>query len=197
MMYRASPHSITKKSPAELMFNRNIRDKLPSMDQPIAIDEELSDRDREKKMKGKEYGDEKRHAKLNDVKEGDDVLLKRQVIPNKIATTFEPTVFKVMERKGSEVIVENTESGSTYRRNVAHTKKIGEHGTVRLTIRNRTNHDIIANISLLTFIPFQNPNEQPSPETTDMTTDEPSTGRPQRKRRAPARYDPSTKRQRS
>lgn len=131
MMYRSSPHSVTKKTPAELMFNRNIRDKLPSMDQPIETDQELRDRDKEMKMKGKTYADEKRRAKVNDVKEGDYVLLKRQVIPNKLATTFEPTVFKVIERKGSEVTVENVGSGSTYRRNVAHVKKTDEETTVR------------------------------------------------------------------
>lgn len=131
MMYRSSPHSVTKKTPAELMFNRNIRDKLPSMDQPIETDQELRDRDKEMKMKGKTYADEKRRAKVNDVKEGDYVLLKRQVIPNKLATTFEPTVFKVIERKGSEVTVENVGTGSTYRRNVAHFKKTDEETTVR------------------------------------------------------------------
>lgn len=101
------------------------------MDQPIETDQELRDRDKEMKMKGKTYADDKRRAKVNDVKEGDYVLLKRQVIPNKLATTFEPTVFKVIERKGSEVTVENVGSGSTYRRNVAHVKKTDEETTVR------------------------------------------------------------------
>lgn len=31
LMYRSSPHSTTLRAPAELMFNRNIRDKLPTL----------------------------------------------------------------------------------------------------------------------------------------------------------------------
>lgn len=46
LMYRSTPHSTTLKSPAELMFNRNIRDKLPCIHQQIERDEELHDRDK-------------------------------------------------------------------------------------------------------------------------------------------------------
>ncbi|XP_073814237.1 uncharacterized protein [Musca autumnalis] len=51
LMYRSTPHSTTLKSPAELMFNRKIRDKLPTITQPLEIDEELHDRDKEQKEK--------------------------------------------------------------------------------------------------------------------------------------------------
>lgn len=124
LMYRATPHSTTLKTPSELLFGWNIRDKLPSVYQPKEIDEELQDRDKETKEKGKRYADMKRHAKISDIKVGDKVLLKRQIQTNKLSTTFEPTTFKVVERKGSELLVENTETKTQYRRNVAHTKKI-------------------------------------------------------------------------
>lgn len=125
LMYRSTPHSTTSKTPAELMFNWNIRDKLPSIQQhSIDIDQALHDRDKEKKEKGKVYGDNRRNAKVSDIEVGDSVLLKRQVISNKLATTFEPTTFKVIERNGSEITVENIETGTTYKRNVAHVKKI-------------------------------------------------------------------------
>lgn len=124
LMYRSTPHSVTLKTPAELMFKRNIRDKLPVMKQRIEIDGELHDRDAEMKWKGKEYADRKRHAKNNDIEKGDEVVVKRQIITNKLATKFEPTVYKVTERKGSEVTVENEGTGTQYRRNVAHIKKI-------------------------------------------------------------------------
>lgn len=131
LMYRSSPHSTTLKAPAELMFNRNIRNKLPSIEQRIDnnIDGETRDRDAKMKQKGKDYADRKRHAKLNDVKEGDEVVAKRQIYTNKLATTFEPTVYKVVQRKGSEVTIENSGTGTQYRRNVAHIKKIPIHST--------------------------------------------------------------------
>lgn len=132
LMYRSSPHSTTKRSPAELMFNRKMRDKLPSMDRFTIGDDELRDKDKVMKQKGKIYADNKRNAKPNEIEVGDSVFLKRQVKPNKLATTFEPTEFKVVERKGSEVIVTNEATGTTYRRNVTHVKKVEKDIQVRL-----------------------------------------------------------------
>lgn len=123
-MYRATPHSVTLRTPAELMFNRNIRDKLPAIHQHRDPDDELRDRDAEMKSKGKEYADRKRHAKQSDVKEGDEVVAKRQVVTNKLATKFEPTVYTVVNRSGAEVTIENASTGSQYKRNVAHVKKL-------------------------------------------------------------------------
>lgn len=122
LMYRSTPHSVTLKSPAELMFNRKIRDKLPSMQQAIEPDS-----DKIMKEKGKEYADAKRHAKISDIKEGDEVLIKRQIISNKLATMFEPTVYKVVKRNGPDVAVKNTQTSTQYRRNIAHIKKFMSH----------------------------------------------------------------------
>lgn len=49
MLCRSTRHSTTLKSPAELMFNRNIRDKLPTIWQPLEDRDEVSDCDKEKK----------------------------------------------------------------------------------------------------------------------------------------------------
>lgn len=129
LMYRSSPHSTTLKTPAELMFNRNIRNKLPLFESKIeeSMDGEIRDKDAQMKQEGKDYADHKRHAKTNDVKEGDEVVAKRQIITNKLATTFEPTVYKVVNRKGSEVVIENPGTGTQYRRNVTHIKKLPSH----------------------------------------------------------------------
>lgn len=126
-MYRSSPHSITKKSPAEMMYGRVIRDKLPTMHQPLDTDEETRDTDRENKAKGKIYADKHRNAKPNDVKVGDIVLVKRQVVNNKLDSPFETTEYEVIKRSGSEVTVTSLATGSCYRRNVSHVKKIPAH----------------------------------------------------------------------
>lgn len=123
LMYRSTPHSTTLRSPAELMFNRKIRDKLPSMQEAAETNDELKDRDKIMKEKGKEYADAKRHAMQSDIVVGDEVLVKRQISSNKLATTFEPTIYKVVKRNGPDVTVENTESLTQYRRNIAHIKK--------------------------------------------------------------------------
>lgn len=124
LMYRSTPHSVTLKSPAELLFNRNIRDKLPTFNQAIENDGELHDRDKIAKDKGREYADNKRRAKQNEIKEGDEVIAMRTMQSNKLATRFEPTTYKVVERNGPEVIIENPETGVKYRRNVAQTKRV-------------------------------------------------------------------------
>lgn len=124
LMYRSTPHSTTLESPAKLMFGRNIRDKLPSIEQPLDADEAVKDRDLERKQKGKEYGDEIRHAKPNDIEEGDKVVIKRTVLSNKLQAKYEPTIYVVLKRMGSEVTVKSTETSKEYKRNVAHVKKI-------------------------------------------------------------------------
>lgn len=124
LMYRATPHSTTLKTPSELMFGRTIVDKLPHISQPLDFDEELHDRDKIQKEKGKEYTDRKRHAKENTIEPGDLVWLKPMYHINKLTANFEPVAYKVISRVGSEIEVENTSSGARYRRNVSHAKKI-------------------------------------------------------------------------
>ena len=52
MMYRSTPHSTTGVSPAELLFGRKIRTKLPQL-QEFTCDDEVRDCDNERKEKGK------------------------------------------------------------------------------------------------------------------------------------------------
>lgn len=51
------------------------------------------------------------------------VWLKNVVKTNKLAPVFEPTPFKVMDRRGTEIIVRNEETNAQYRRNVSHAIK--------------------------------------------------------------------------
>lgn len=62
IMYNSTPHSTTGKSPSELFFGRQNRDKIPSLDKIDCSgnDDEVRDRDRIQKEKGKEYGDKRR-----------------------------------------------------------------------------------------------------------------------------------------
>lgn len=92
LMYRSTKHSTTMMTPAEMMFNYNIRDKLPSIrETEIDNDKAVCDRDTDMKQKGKQYADMKRHAKPNKLQEGDDVVLKRQKLTNILSSTFEPS----------------------------------------------------------------------------------------------------------
>lgn len=109
-----------------MMFGRTNRDKLPAIDQPIGIerDDEVRDRDKQRKEKGKEYADEHRNAKPSEIKEGDEVWLKQVVQTNKLAPTFIPSAHKVVKRNGAELLVENMVTKQRYRRNVSHALKV-------------------------------------------------------------------------
>ncbi|XP_062704190.1 uncharacterized protein K02A2.6-like [Aedes albopictus] len=63
LTYRASNHSTTGRSPAEMMFGRRIRTKLPQLSNIRVDDEAARDRDAVQKEKGKEYSDSRRGAR--------------------------------------------------------------------------------------------------------------------------------------
>jgi len=52
MMYHSTQHSATGVSPAELLFGRRIRTKLPQLKE-FSIEDEVRDCDTERKEKGK------------------------------------------------------------------------------------------------------------------------------------------------
>ena len=119
VMYRSTPHSTTGVSPAELLFGRRIRTKLPHL-QEFSIDDEVRDRDSERKKKGKVYADCRRNACESEIQEGDKVLL-RQEKENKLSTPFKQSPFTVVQKNGNSVLVEA--DGVQYRQNVTHVKK--------------------------------------------------------------------------
>ncbi|KAL9967186.1 hypothetical protein ACROYT_G025364 [Oculina patagonica] len=119
VMYRSTPHSTTGVSPAELLFGRRMRTKLPQL-QEFSIEDEVRDHDSERKEKGKVYADSRRNACESEIQEGDKVLL-RQEKENKLSTPFKQSPFTVVQKNGNSVLVEA--DGVQYRRNVTHVKK--------------------------------------------------------------------------
>lgn len=98
-MYRATPHTVSDVSPAELLFGHRIRDKLPSIrDQEVR--QEVRDRDAEMKVKGIRAG-----VPHKDVTVGEEVLIKQ---PGTILTgaRFENDTGIVKEVKGPVVTVQ-------------------------------------------------------------------------------------------
>lgn len=112
------------KSPAKLMFGRNIRDKIPIIYQPIERDEGVADRDKQKKEEGKEYSDARRNPKESDIHIGDEVLVKRMRKMNDLDTAFTPTSHRVVQKNGPDTLVEDLSTNKLYRRNIVHLKKI-------------------------------------------------------------------------
>ena len=130
--YRSTPHTVTSLSPAELLMGRKLRDTLPqvkpSRDQATEAEWQILLRERyaRSKLREKEYADSKRHATTSDIAEGDMILL-RQNRENKLSPTFEPEPYRVVEKNGNAVIIENSSSQSKMR-NAGHMKKFVDPG---------------------------------------------------------------------
>lgn len=125
IMYNSTPHSVTGKTPAELFFRRKFRDKLPMIqDMTYTEDQEMRDRDKQQKEKGKEYTDKKRQALDYELEVGDKVYVKNMIRSNKLSSNYDPVPHTVESSKGGDVTVRNDETGQQIRRNVMHLKKI-------------------------------------------------------------------------
>ncbi len=125
MNYRATPHSTTMVPPAELLFKRNIKTKLPQV--PNARDKddaEVHMRDTNQKAKMKGYADARRHTKQSTLQVGDNVLVKQvKARPGQLQTPFGREPHIVVALKGSMVILKSP-TGKRFARNRAHVKKI-------------------------------------------------------------------------
>lgn len=126
MLYNSTPHSVTGKTPSELFFRRQNRDKIPMLRDinDRENDSEARDRDKWQKEKGKEYGDLKRRAKDSDIIEGDKVYVKEMEKTNKLSSNFNPTPHIVENAVGGDITVRNEETGQKLRTNIIHLKKV-------------------------------------------------------------------------
>ncbi|CAK1596248.1 unnamed protein product [Parnassius mnemosyne] len=126
MMYNSTPHPSTGKSPSELFYGRQFRDKLPFLTdlENSYDDQEIRDRNIERKDKSKLNEDRKRRAVDRELEIGDKVYVKNLIKENKLVSEFNPTPHTVISSKGSDINIKNDETGQEYRRNIVHLKKV-------------------------------------------------------------------------
>ncbi|XP_062538080.1 uncharacterized protein LOC134206392 [Armigeres subalbatus] len=122
-MYNTSPHSITDQPPMELMTGRPVKDLIPSFrtDANCNRNEDVREKDAIKKLQGKIYADEKRHAKPSEINVGDFVMLKNYET-GKLEPKFRLEKFTVVKKNGNDTVVVNGD-GVMYRRSVTHLRK--------------------------------------------------------------------------
>ena len=103
---RATPHTVTGRSPAELLFNRSIQTKLPRAlrESQGAEDKEIREKHMKEKEKQKIYYDKRNKTKEKKIKVGDEIMLQQQ--KTTLRSPFDPDTYKVKEIKGSSVVVE-------------------------------------------------------------------------------------------
>lgn len=121
LAYRTTEHAMTGKSPAELLFGRKLRTKLPDIGVEEKEDAELRSQDREKKEKMKEYADERRNARECNIGIGDQVLVTNLRKENKLTTTFGKDIYTVVGKKGNRLVVVDP-NGVRHSRNASQVK---------------------------------------------------------------------------
>ena len=130
--YRTTPPTVTGLSPTEFLMGQRLKDKLPKVSIPSEKitkahwQQLLCERDARGKLRQKEYADSKRSAQYSDIVEGDRILLNKSH-DNKLSSNFEPVPYKVVEKKGNAVLVDDQE-GNTQLRNASHMKKFLQPG---------------------------------------------------------------------
>lgn len=119
--YRISTHSTTGVSPAEALFQRQVRGKLPSLNNQPNRDaiKEAPHRDAQQKLKMKKYVDARFHARQPAINKGDYVLVK-QPKRNKLSSPFDPKPYCVTRVQGTKLTA--SRPGHTITRNVQHFK---------------------------------------------------------------------------
>ena len=98
--YRATPHASTGRSPAELLYNRKMKTRLPQFSKP-AHDPELRARDADAKARQKHYKDGKKTVRPHNITVGDSVLLRRKMTKTK--SCYDPDPFRVTHVHGTQI----------------------------------------------------------------------------------------------
>ena len=117
--YQTTPHTTTRYAPATLLFNREVRNKLPQLtpEEP-STSQKVRKNDQKAKTKMKENADIKRRASPSNLK----IVLVRQRKDNKFSTRFDSRPFEVVRKKGAMVTA--YQDGKYITRNISQFKVI-------------------------------------------------------------------------
>lgn len=98
--YRSTPHSTTDRAPAELLFNRKVNLRLPTVQKPTR-DPELREHVAKAKERQKAYKDAKSNVKPHNISVGDRVLLLQR--KTKANPQYDPMPYKVVKVIGTQI----------------------------------------------------------------------------------------------
>ena len=107
--YRTTPHTVTKVSPATLMFGRQISNDLPDIRASIKDETEnaVNENDTSSKLKAKEYTDAYRKASPITWKLGERVLIKNLIKGDKLSPPWLDRIFTIVKVYHRSVLVED------------------------------------------------------------------------------------------
>lgn len=106
LSYRTTPHATTGISPAKLIFQHNIKDKLPALPEHPQLDKNLQKVDKNKKSKMKQYADKTRKATPHTFSQGDHVIVSvTKKHRNKTESFWNPIPGHVTNVKGNSILI--------------------------------------------------------------------------------------------
>ena len=104
LLYWSTPYCSTNESPSSLLMKRNIRNKLPSLQEFLKAKEpQTGTVSFDSKFKANQIRYNKRYSSKVTIKTGDKLLIK-QINRNKLSTNFSPEPMKVIQIQGSQVM---------------------------------------------------------------------------------------------
>ena len=121
--YRSTKHAVTKQTPTQLLFNGEIKNKLPSFpDQPTSKAHLLArENDHIKKQNMKIQYNAAMKVKPSDLDINDEVLIKQKKI-NKLTSKYKVKSYKIIEKKGAIIKLYSTD-GDIKVRNVVDVRR--------------------------------------------------------------------------
>lgn len=123
--YNSWPHAATGIAPADLMFGRPVRHRLPNiaLEQPEEDDEGMRDTDQETKSRRNDLENKKRKAvDIAEFKVGDFVMI-RQEKKDKCDVIYKDSKYEIIEIKQcGETRLQELSTGKIFRRNVKQLK---------------------------------------------------------------------------
>ena len=109
--YRATPHSSTGRAPAEALFNRPYKVRLPNLDGPTHGSHDMKQVHDASKLKQKHYKDKKATVRPHDIGVGDTVLLLQT--PTKQRPWYDPSPYCVEKVQGTQITAVRNEKSVT------------------------------------------------------------------------------------
>ncbi len=173
--YRATPHTTTGVPPANLLFGRSVRTRLPELQPVPSNDDAVRIRDKTAKDRMKANADKRENVKKKEIKVGDSVIVKRDGHSSKDQTPYSTTIYTVIKKKGT-MITASSAMGNTITRNSSFFKVI--------------NIDPATNINPESALPDPPAQDPPTaaPQDQDIDVNQPRRN-PARNRHPPRRFD--------
>ena len=125
LAYRTTPHPATGVSPAELLYGRQLRTKIPAVSRPgpASVRPAVQQRNARYQETAKRHADHRRRAVQSDIRVGEKVLVKIPKRFNKLSGGFFAEPYTVVSVNNSQVTVKRPSDGRLFKRNSSFVKR--------------------------------------------------------------------------